>query len=166
MTINQDFPIYDGVAPSWADVKFNFKGYNTPLLQLKDLASFETTASLEVGDMQGASGGKIIRTTTGASKYEGKMGLYHSGFHDLLDNLGPSMPTRGDLRIYGVVFFDVQLFWTPPGSNEIFEKQVNGCRILGNTLAAAEGVEANKIDIPIKVAEVIYVIRGKKYVIL
>ena len=166
MTINQDYPLYDKIAPSWADAKFNFKGYTTPLLNLKDLAAFETSVTLEIGEMQGASGGKVIRTTTGSSKYEGKITLYHSGFHDLLDNLGPGMPTRGDLRIYGVVHFDAQLFWTPPGSDEIFEKQVNGCRILGSNLAAAEGVDANKIELPIKVAEVIYVIRGKKYVIL
>lgn len=165
-TINQDFPLYDGVAPSWADAKLTFKGYQTPLLQMKDIASFETTASLEVGGMQGMSGGKEIRTTTGASKHEGKMSLYYSGLHNLLDNLSGGMQRRGDLYVYGTVFFDAHLFWTPFGSDEIFEKQINGCRLLGAALAAAEGVEAQKIELPLKVAEVIYVIRGKKYVIL
>jgi len=166
MTINQDFPILDGVAPSWADCTLKAKGAATPLLEVKDIASIDSSTTLEIGKMRGLSGGKVIRTTTGSSDHEGSLGLYHSGFTNLLDNLGPNMPTRGGKRIYGVCFFDLQQFWTPPGSNEIFEKQMNGCRILGEALAAAEGTDAQKIDLPMYIAEIVYVIRGFKYVIL
>lgn len=164
--ISQDFPVLDGFAPSWADLSMNFKGAVTPKLEMKDIASVESVASLEIGELRGLSGGKVVRTTTGASKYEGKLGLYQSGFVNLLDNLGPGMPTRGGVRIYGTIHFDIQQFWTPPGTDEIYEKQMNGCRILGDTLAAAEGTDAQQIDVPMKVGEVIYVIRGFKYVIL
>jgi hypothetical protein len=166
MALNQDFPILDGIAPSWADISINFKGANSPKLEMKDIASIESVASIEVGELRGASGGKVIRTTTGASKYEGKLGLYQSGFLGLLDNLSGSMQRRGELYVYGTVFFDIQQFWTPFGTDEIFEKQINGCRILGDTLASAEGTDAQQVDVPMKVGQVIYVFRGKKYVIL
>lgn len=164
--INQDFPILDGVPASWADCSLKLKGSSTPLLDVKDIASIESTSSLEVGEMQGLSGGKVVRRTTGASKYEGKLGLYLSGFTKLLENLGPSMPTRGGKRVFGVVHFDLQQFWTPLGSDEIYEKRILGCRIMGATIAAAEGVDAQQVDLPMSVGEVVYVIKGVQYVIL
>ncbi len=164
--INQDFPVLDGIAPSWADLSINFKGANSPKLEMKDLASVESTAKIEIGKLRGLSGGKVTRTTTGASDYEGKLGLYQSGFVGLLDNLSGSMQRRGELYVYGTVFFDIQQFWTPFGTDEIFEKQINGCRILGDTLASAEGTDAQQVDLPMYVGEVIYVYRGKKFVAL
>jgi hypothetical protein len=164
--INQDFPILDGVTPSWADVNITLRGAETPALTVKDIASVESTSTLEIGEMQGASGGKVIRRTTGASKYEGKLGLYLSGFVGLLENLGPSMPTRGGKRVFGVVHFDIITQWTPLGSVAIYEKRLLGCRIGGETLAAAEGTDAQKVDMPMHVGEIVYVINGVQYVIL
>src|SRR5687767_14611975 len=116
--MNQDYPIYDGIAPSWADFKGLVKGSSTPVLETKDIKAINTSATLEIGEQRNP-GGRIIRTTTGSVSQEASITLYHHGWTNLLRTLGPSMPTRGNRRIYGVIHMDMQFFWTPPGSVEI-----------------------------------------------
>jgi len=164
--INQDFPIYNGIAPSWADFKITAKGSNTPLIEMKDIKSIDTGVQLEIGEQPGASGGKIIRTTTGAAKNTAKWVLYHSGYTSLFRALGPTMPTRGNKRVWGLVFLDIQGFWTPPNSDELFEVRINGCRLLGRDINAAVGVDATEVEMPLHPSEIVDVIDGFEYVVL
>jgi hypothetical protein len=163
--MNQDYPIYDGIAPSWADFKGLVKGFESPVLETKDIKAINTSATLEIGE-QRAPGGRIIRTTTGQVSQEASITLYHSGWTNLLRTLGPKMLTRGNRRIYGLIHLDLQFFWTPPGSVEIFQTEILGCRITGRTLASAEGTDATELEIPLHPKEVIDVIDGERYVLL
>jgi len=164
--INQDFPLYNGIAPSWADFKITAKGVDGPLIQMKDIKSIDTGVTLEIGEVQGASGGKVIRTTTGSAKNEAKWVLYHAGFTDLLRKLGPTMVTRGNKRVWGVTFLDIQGFWTPPNSDELFEVRINGCRLLTRSLNAAVGIDAIEVEMGLHPSEIVDVIDGIEYVVL
>ena len=166
MALNQSYPIYNGIAPSWSDFRITAKGSDSPLIEMSDIKSIDTGVTLEVGEVQGASGGKVIRTTTGSSKHEAKWVLYHAGYTSLMRALGPTMVTRGDKRVWGTVFLDIQGFWTPPNSDELFEVRINGCRLLGRAINAAFGTDATEVEMALHPSEIVDVIDGIEYVVL
>ena len=85
--MNNDYPILNGVAPSWADIIVRATPEGGALLDVKDIAAINTSCTVEVGEQRGASGGRVIRRTTGSVSYEASMTLYRSGYQKLLRNL-------------------------------------------------------------------------------
>ena len=166
MPVNQSFPLLDNIAPSWADVAMTIKGASTPILKTEDFKAMSTGTTIEIGKLRGASGGRVRRRTTGSVDYDGSITLYRQGWQALLANLGPAMLTRGNQRVYGIIHFSVQFLWTPPGSVEIFETRVKGARMLGRTLATAEGTDPDELEVPISPGEIVDVIDGIEYVAL
>lgn len=166
MPVNQSFPLLDNIAPSWADIALTVKGSSTPLLKTEDFKAINTNTTIEIGKLRGASGGRVRRRTTGSVDYDGSLTLYHQGWHALLANLGPAMLTRGNQRVYGIIHFSLQILWTPPGSVEIFETRLKGSRLMGRTLASAEGTDPTELEVPISPGEIVDVIDNIEYVAL
>lgn len=163
MTVNQTFQLFDDIAPSFADFALTIKGSSTPLLKTEDFKSITTGTTIEIGKQRGASGGRVKRRTTGQVDHDAAITFYRSGWQALLRNLGPAMPTRGGRRIWGLVHFSVIGFWTPPGSVEIFETRILGARLLGRTIATAEGTDPDELEVPISPGNIIDVIDGIEY---
>ncbi len=166
MPVNQSFPLLDEIAPSYADIALVIKGSATPVLKTEDIKAINTNTTIEIGKLRGASGGRVRRRTTGSVEYDGSLTLYRSGWQALLRNLGPSMLTRGNQRVYGLVHFSLQALWTPPGSAEFYETRLKGCRMLGRTLASAEGTDPDELEVPLSIGEIVDVIDGIEYVAL
>jgi hypothetical protein len=167
--VNNEFPVFDGIAPSWADLQIKVKGKTTALLDMRDVKEIKTGGTVEVGEQGGVSGGRIIRTTTGKVKYEASWVLYHTAWPKLLRNIRDMMPRRGNQRIISLAHISIQYLWTPPidtGDNLIYECRIKGCRIIGRNLAGAEGVEASTIEVPLHAKEIADVIDGEEYVLL
>lgn len=166
MAINNEFPVFDGIAPSWADLQIKVKGKSTALLDMRDVKEIKTGSTVELGEQRGVSGGRVIKRTTGSVKNEASWTLYHSGWLKLVRNLKGMAPLRGNQRVLSLVHFDLQYLWTPPGDVDIYETRIKGCRILGRNLDNAEGTDATTIEVPLSPLVVADFIDGEEIVLL
>jgi len=167
MAVNNLYPVLDGVAPSWADIIVRCARFaDGALFDMEDIAAINTGTALEVGEQRGASGGRVRKRTTGQSSNTASMTLYRDGYQKMLRKMAEVAPVRGNQRIISLVHFDIQVQHTPPGSAEIFEYRVKGCRIAGRDLNGAEGTEADRVEVPLSVIEIADIIDGKEVVLL
>jgi hypothetical protein len=164
--MNNDYPILNGIAPSWADIIVRATPEGAPLIEVKDIAAITTSATVEVGEQRGASGGRVIRRTTGSVSYEASLTLYKSGYQTLLRNLALAAEAaglvRGNQRIIALVHFDIQIQHTPINDVEIYERLIKGCRLLGDSHSSAEGTDAEQVEVSLSPIEIVNVIDGKE----
>lgn len=161
-----DYPILDGVTPSWADIVVRATPYGGSLIETKDIAAINTSRSVEVGEQRGTSGGIVTKRTTGAASQEASWTLYYSGYHQLMRALVDLAPQRGNQYRISLVHFDIQMQWTPYGADDIFERRLQGVRVVGDTINPAEGTEAQQVEVPLSVIRIVDVIDGKEIVLL
>lgn len=170
MPVNSMFPVLDGIAPSWADVICKSAATGAALLDNKDIKAINTSGALTIGEKEGASGGRVIDFTTGSVRYEASLTLYQDGWLKLLENLKQTAEslryTRGNQVIVGLVSFGLQIQFTPPGSTRIYDRRIKGARIAGFTANTQEGTEANEVEVPLKIKEIVEMIGGKEIVLL
>ncbi len=166
MAINNEFPVLDGICPSWADFYCKASPSGVALLDIKDVKSINTGTSMEIGEQRGASGGRVIKRTTGSVKNEASMTLYRSGYQKFLRGLKAAAPLRGNQRAMSLVFFGLQFLWTPPGDVEIYEVRIKGCRYTGRALNTAEGSDADTVDVALNPIEIVDMIDGEECVLL
>jgi len=164
--MNNNYPIVNGIAVSWADIGVLLTPDGQPILKAEDIAAIHTGRSVEVGEQRGASGGRVMRRTTGAVSYEMSITFYRSGFQKLLRALAASAPSRGNQKAISLVTSSVQIQHTPLGETEIYDRRCKGCRYLGDTLDGAEGTDADQIEVPFSVIEIVDMIDGKEVVLL
>lgn len=165
--MNNDFPLIDGVAPSWADIIIKVTPTGGPLIEVKDVAAISTTRAVEVGRQRGASGGRTIRRTTGQTSEEASITFYRTGLQKFLRELAKLAPNpRGNQKAISLVTFSIQILHTPFGSDEIYDRRVRGCRYLGDTHDGAEGTDADQIEVPLDPIEVVDIVDGEEIVLL
>lgn len=168
--ISNEYPTIDDFAVSWADIVVRATPDGAPLIDLKGIKSINTNTSLEVGEQRGASGGRKMKETRGSQSHEVSMVLYASGHEQLLANLAEIAVARGFVRgnevLIAMVRFGIQIQWTPPGSQLIYEKRVKGARIIGDVENSAEGVDAAERECPLSVMQVCRVINGREIVLI
>lgn len=157
MAIQNDYPVLDGIAPSWADIGIKLKPTGGSLIEVKDIAALNSSVAVEVGNQRGASGGRVMKRTTGSVSYDGVMNLYRDGFLTLIEALSAVAPVRGAQRVISLVPFLVEVQYTPVGSDRIYHYRLKGCRMLGETDNAAEGTDASQIECPLSVLEKVHV---------
>ncbi len=164
--INQLYPVINGVDPSWADIKVTASPESAPLIDMEDVASIDCGSSVEVAYRKGTSGGRNMGRTTGEKTDEFTWTLYRVGFDKLLSGLLPLMPTRGTQRVASVVTFGISVQHTPYGVDTIFGYQAVGARLVGMNFSHAEGVDADKVECPLSIMDLIYTINGQEVVLL
>jgi hypothetical protein len=167
MSVNQDFPVLDGIAPSWADIACTATAAGIPLISMKDIKSINTGTTLEVGEQRGASGGRVMKRSTGSGKHEASAELYYDGYIDFIRKLKGLAPLRGGKqRVIGLVHFGFVMQFTPPGSEEIFETRIKGCRFLGRDINPAEGNDVITVPIKLNPLEIVDMVDGEEVVII
>lgn len=159
-----DFPVLDGVSPSWADIAVRISPNGGNLIELGDIQAINTNSTVEDGEQR--EGGRLIAVTTGSVTYEASMTLYASGYRKLIRGLRASMPTRGAQRIISLARFSINIQWTPPGSEEIYERRIKGCRIRSNGNDSSEGNDAKLYEIDLRPIEIVDVFDGIEHVML
>lgn len=168
MTINNEYPAIDGVAPSWADIQIRLTPEGGSLIKVVDIAAINTGTTIEIGKQRGASGGRVLKRTTGSADYEASLTLYRSGYQKLLRALGATASTRGNQVIVGLQKFLIQVQHSPPGAEEeeIFQYNLKGCRLMGRSMNGAEGTDPDQVETPLDVIEIVDIIDGKEHVFL
>jgi len=169
-TLNNAFPILDGDAPSFADIAVKAQLgaglLSGPLIDIRDIAAISTATTVEIGDQRGASGGRVLRRTTGSVSYEASLTLYRSGYQNLIKALGLIAPLRNGQRVLSVVPFQIVVQHTPSWSTEIYEYRLEGVRLAGRTMNGAEGPDADQVEVPINVLQIVDVVLGVEHVML
>lgn len=166
MALSNEYPVLNGIAPSWADIAVKITPDGGPILDTKDIAAIHTARTVEVGEQRGASGGRVVRRTTGAVSYEMSITFYRSGYQKLIRELAKLAPSRGNQKAISLVHMGVQIQHTPQGDTEIYERRCKGCRFLADTLDGAEGTDADQIEVPFSVIEIVDMIDGEEIVLL
>lgn len=162
MAINQAFPILDGIAPSWADMSVKAVPSGVAIFDMADIAALNTGTTVEVGEQRGLSGGRVLKRTTGSQSHETSITFYRSGYQKALRNLKALAPLRGNQRAISLVHFDMIVQHTPPNDVEIYEYRLKGVRLLGRSMAHAEGTDADKVEVPCSIAELVDMIDGEE----
>ncbi len=166
MGLNQEYPVLDGVAPSWADITVKAAASGGALIEMVDIASITSGRTVEVGVVKGASGGRDRKRTTGAISQECSWTLYREGYQKLLRALMAQAPARGNQKAISMVTFGIQILHTPFGSSEIFERRIKGARIIGDSFSHAEGTDADQVEVPMSCIEIVDIIDGVECVLL
>lgn len=154
-----DFPVFDGIAPGWADIGLTISGDSINLVEVGDIAAVSFGYAVEVGEQR--EGGRVIKRTRGSVSYEGSITFYASGWQKVLRALVAAAPrnAKGQAQL-SLVHFNVHRIWTPPGSTDLLEDKAKGCRIMGRTIDASEGDDAQQVEVPLSVLELVDVIDG------
>lgn len=166
MAVNNQYPVLDGMAPSWADIAVKAKATGGPLIEIVDIAAINTASTLEIGEQRGASGGRVLKRTTGAKSDEASWTLYRTGYQKLMRSLMALAPRRGNQALVSLVVFDIVVQHTPPGDVEIYEMRLKGCRTSGRTLNGTEGVDPDQVELPLSIGELVDVIDDVEVVLL
>lgn len=144
----EEFPTLNGIAPSWADLKITGLVYDGEDIDVEDVSDISWSDPIEIGVQRG-TGGSIRRRTTGQSTPEASMTLYRSGWRKLKRALAAKAPSKGGRKRIGVVGFDILVQHTPPGESEIYKVKIEGCRIKGRSMSMTEGVDPDKVEVPL-----------------
>ena len=158
MTINQDFPVLDGIASSWADINCQASPTGGQLITLKDIAKVTRKRTVSVGEQIGASGGRVTKHTTGSVKYELAITFYRDGYNLFIERLAALAPTRGNQKAIRFVTFLFQVHHTPVGSDQILHWKAKGCFPMGDSLDHAEGDTADQLECSIGCKEIVDVL--------
>lgn len=154
-----DFPILDGIAPSWADISVRATPNGGNLITMGDIAAINSGWTVEVGEQR--EGGRVIKRTRGSVSYEAGWTLYASGYQKLLRALVEVAPRNAKGQaLLSLAHFLIHVQWTPPGADDILEYKIKGCRLLGRTIDSSEGDDAQQIEMSLSTIEVVDVIDG------
>lgn len=153
-----------------------------PLLEIGDIAAIDYNASVEIGEQR--EGGRVVNRTRGSSSYEASMTLYASGYQKLLTGLIAAAPVRGSQSLISLAVFTINIQFTPPAGGGvagqalgaaanalgvgggIFETRLKGCRVIGRNISAAEGNDAQQVEVPLSVIEIVDIVGGKEVVLV
>lgn len=154
----------DGIAPSWADIAVRATPNGGQLIEIGDIAAIKTGTKVTKGRQK--EGGRTIKRTRGSVEYDASWTLYSSGYLKLVRGLIPLAPTQGNQAFVGLVPFQINVQWTPLGSNEIFEKRLKGCLLLTDSEDSAEGEDAAQIEMDLDPLEIVRVVDGVEIMLI
>jgi hypothetical protein len=163
---NQAYPSLNDVEPSWADIEVSATVTGGALIEMIDIAAIKWSRSVEVGEKRGASGGRVMSRTRGSVSYEASMTLYRAGLKRLKRGLMENAEERGNQKLISLVGFDIMVQHTPPGTDEIFQTKIKGCRYLGDSEDNGEGSDADQVEVTLSVIEIADIIDGKEVVLI
>lgn len=164
MSVTNAYPVLDGVAPSWADVICRATPDGQPLIEMSDIKAIRTNSKVDVGLQK--KFGIPYKRTTGEAFYESGVDFYREGYQKLLRGLLALAPKRGDQYLIALAHFQIQVQHTPPGSVEIYEYHIRGCRITGREANSQEGTDPDVVTVPMSTIQIVDIIDGKEVVML
>lgn len=166
MALSNDYPLLNGIAPSFADIALKITPQGGPILDTKDFSALSGSRKVEVGEQRGASGGRVMRRTSGSISYEGSITFYRSGYQKFFRELAKLAPSRGNQKAIRFVHFGVQIQHIPFNDTEIYDRRWRGVCVIGDTHDNAEGTDADQIEVPVSIAEIVDIIDGQEIVLL
>lgn len=177
-----DNPLINGCAVSWADIALRLTPEGAPLLELGDIQAVNFATNVEVGEQR--EGGRVTNITRGSSSEEASIVVYASGWQKIMTGFLPAAPRRGNQAIIGLVRFSMNVQWSPPTGGGlagqaigavagalgvgagIHETRIKGARIIGRSVSASEGSDAQLVELTLKVIQTCDVVAGTEIVLV
>lgn len=140
------FPVYNGVAPSWAELKLVIE-HDGGTFETQDFQSIDWDHGLEPGDVYGQGSGPLMRTK-GKYTANAKISMLKASARALRLALAAVNPS------YGLVSFTLHGSWDV-GDGVIHTVDIRGARWKKTTNAGAQGsMDAWKEDIDLSVLRI------------
>lgn len=162
----QEYPVLNGIVPSWADIAVTFANFDGAALDNNDISALSWKDDLDIGVQK--VGGRPIARGTGDLKSEASITFAHSGWTKMKKNLADKAPQRGDRFRIGLVGFNILCQYTPPGidGSPIYKVEILGCRVQGRAFDGKEGAELFQYTVPLNPIEIVeYDEAGRKLVL-
>lgn len=137
------YPTLNDVEPSWADIRLSFPVYGGQTIVTDDIKSVKWSDKVDMGLTRGTSGGRKKKRTTGQYDCDATVTFYKSGWKKI--RLGLAAKNKK----ISLVGFDIMIQHTPPGSTEIFNVKIAGCRVAGRSSDTSEGADPDTTEIPV-----------------
>lgn len=167
MAVNNEYPLIDGYAVSWADIAVKASGDGLPLIELADIKAINSGATLEIGFQEGATGGRPKKRGRGRVTYDASLTLYRSGAIDIYRRFLAVAPRRGNEALVGLVHFNITIMQTLPDDSEVYERRIYGARMLGNALSQQDGgTDVDAVEIPLSTIKIADIVDGVEVVLL
>lgn len=160
-----DYPAYNSVTPSWADISFKLSSTGIALFEMRDIAAIDLDPTVELGEQRG-TGGRLMARTAGQSKYAGRIAFYLTGYQKALRSLKAVAPLKAGQRQVGLVHFNIQVAHTPVGDTEIYQRVGRGCRLIGAPKKSKEGTDAEQVECALSVAQIVDIIDGEEVILV
>lgn len=165
------FETLNGRAVSWAEIGITINvlgGVTAPTIDIK---SIDHESTVDVGEQRGASGGQVIKQTTGQGSYSASATFYRDGMRDLKKALLAAATTAGFVNRRGQVQlskvrFDVVITHDWEDDPEIYVVKLLGCRVTKDSGKHAEGTDPETVDIDLKPLSIVEIINGVETVLL
>jgi len=154
----EEYPLLNGNAPSWADVSTVINVAGGATHKDIDYKSIKWSSKRSFGEQRGASGGRVIRQTTGSIKDEGSCEYYKSGLIKLVEALIPVAPRRGNRVRISMVQFDIVILHSVPGDPKVYHEEMRGCRLSSFESSLTEGDEPEIVPMDLAPMECVWVL--------
>lgn len=158
MSAQNDFPVIDGIVPSFVDIIARATPGGGSILEVGDIAKVSRKRAVTIGEQ--SSGGRVKKRTTGTVKYEMTVAFYYDAWLRYVEALAAVAPSRGNQKRIGLVHVGWQIQYTPIGSVQKFEWRAKGARLIGDSMDAAEGDDPNQVEVPFNVIEIVDMVNG------
>lgn len=162
----QEFPLLNGVAPSWADISVELQPLGASPVTTSDIAEITCSETIDFGVVRGVSGGRKMKRTTGQLDNEASIKLYRPGLQVFYRALMALAPTKLGQKVLSAVVFNIVIQHTPPGDVEIYTLEIRGCKLAGDSYSFAEGTDADQVEVPLNIMQIVRIIDGQEVVLL
>lgn len=154
-------------AVSWSDIAFTLDIPGAPQMPVIDIKSLDFEGAVTRGEQRGASGGRVLKKTSGSLKNTCSATFYTSGLDEVIDAFSAIAPKDSAGRPQlSKVTFSMVVKHTFEGEDRIRTVKINGCNLDKIAEKHAEGDDAATIDSDLSPLEIVYVNRAGQDVVL
>lgn len=160
-------PTLNANSPSWTNIKITVNVLGGQTAPAIDIKSITWESKVERGMQRGASGGRVLKRTTGQKTDTAAAEFYRDGLRTLVRWLIEVAPKDSAGRpMLSQATFDVVIKFALEGDPEIYETKLTGCHLDKIAGSHAEGTDPDVIAVDLNPIEVIEVIDGQDTVLL
>jgi hypothetical protein len=165
------FETLDGRAVSWSEFKLTANVNGGIALPVVDIKSINYSSKVDVGEQRGASGGRVRKRTSGTLSNEGAATFYREGLDALKEAIASVAAAAGHVNSDGnvqlsKVTFNLVITHDWVDDPRIYIRELNGCRLLGDSGKHEEGTDPETVDVDIKPLSIVSVLNGVRTVLL
>lgn len=161
----------NGRAVSWSEIAIALNVQGGATINTIDIKSLDHETKVDRGEQRGASGGRVLKRTTGAISQTAAATFYKDGLRDLKKALVAAAEAAGFVDSQSrpqisKVTFDVVVKHAFEDDSEIYCVKLNKCHLDKDSQKHAEGTDPETSDVDLNPIEIVEVIDGKDTVLL
>lgn len=158
-------------AVSWSEIKFTANIGGGVALPVIDIKSVDHESKVDRGEQRGASGGRVIKRTTGAMTNTASAEFYRDGLRTLKKALVAAaiqaLAVNDDCHVQlSVVPFDLIITHDWADDPEIYCIKLLGCHLDKDSGKHAEGTDAETVSVDLNPLKIVEVVGGVETVML